>query len=95
MPAALIVKHRVANYDTWKAGFDSVFEKRKAHGWRSAIVLRDATDPNLVTIVNRVKDLEGAKRYGSSPELRALMEKIGVLGAPEISFMEEVEDRAY
>jgi hypothetical protein len=48
-----------------------------------------------VTIVNRVKDLDGAKRYGGSAELRAAMQKAGVQGAPEISFVEEAEERRY
>ena len=95
MAAALIVKHRVANFETWKVAFDNMFEIRKAHGWLSTTVYRDASDANLVTIVNRVKDLDGAKRYGSSPDLRAAMEKGGFLGAPDISFVQESEDRKY
>ena len=95
MAAALIVRHRVANFEAWKKVFDSMTEIRRAHGWTSAIVYRDASDPNIVTIVNRVKDVDGAKRYGSSPELRAGMQKAGVQGAPEISFVEEIEERRY
>ena len=95
MTAALIVRHRVASFDAWKKIFDGMTDTRRAHGWLATIVYRDAVDPNLVTIVNRVKDIEGAKRYGGSPELRAAMEKAGVLGAPEISFVEEAEERKY
>ena len=95
MASALIVKHHVANFEAWKKVFDEMYATRKAHGWRSAIVYRDAVDPNLVTIVNRVNDLDGAKRYGSSPDLRAAMERGGVVGAPEISFVQEFEDRGY
>jgi hypothetical protein len=95
MAAALIVRHRVANFEAWKSVFDSMAEVRRAHGWTSAIVYRDATDPNVVTIVNRVKDIDGAKRYGGSAELRAGMQKAGVQGAPEVFFVEEVEDRKY
>lgn len=95
MSAALIVRHRVANFEQWKAVFDGMFETRRAHGWLSAIVYRDATDPNMVTIVNRVKDLDGAKRYGSSDGLRAAMKNAGVEGPPEIFFVDEAEERAY
>jgi quinol monooxygenase YgiN len=95
MTAALIVRHRVANFDKWKEVFDSFTPVRKEHGWLSAIVYRDATDPNMVTIVNRVKDLDGAKRYGSSNGLREAMQKAGVQGAPEIFFVEEAEDKRY
>ncbi|MFI5307717.1 MAG: cyclase [Polyangiales bacterium] len=95
MTAALIVRHRVASFDAWKKVFDSMTETRRAHGWISTLLYRDASDPNLVTIVNRVKDLDGAKRYGGSAELRAAMDKGGVLGAPEIFFVEEAEERKY
>ena len=95
MTAALIVRHRVTNFDAWKTIFDSMTDLRQAHGWVSTVVRRDAADPNLVTILNRVKDLDGAKRYGSSPELRAAMENAGVQGPPEVIFAEEVEQRAY
>jgi hypothetical protein len=95
MAAALIVRHRVANFDAWKEVFDSMTDARRAHGWTSATVYRDAVDPNLVTIVNRVKDLDGAKRYGGSAELRAGMQKAGVQGAPEIFFLEEADHCAY
>jgi hypothetical protein len=95
MAAALIVRHRVANFDNFKKAFDSMIDVRRAHGWTSAIVYRDGADPNIVTIVNRVKDLDGAKRYGGSAELRAGMEKAGVQGPPEIFFVEEVEEKSY
>jgi hypothetical protein len=95
MAAALIVKHQVADFAKWKAVFDSFDDTRREHGWISAIVYRDAVNPNMVTIVNRVKDLEGAKRYGSSEALRNAMQNAGVLGPPEISFLSEVEDRAH
>jgi hypothetical protein len=95
MTAALIVRHRVADFDSWKKAFDGFVETRRQHGWTSAIVYRDATDPNMVTIVNRVKDLDGAKRYGSSDGLRDAMSKMGVQGPPEIYFVEEAEERTY
>ena len=93
--AALIVKHRVANFEAWKTQFDSMKPIRAKHGWLSTHVFRDATDPNVVTIVNRVRDLAGAKAYGASAELREGMAKAGVQGPPEISFVEDAADDAY
>lgn len=93
--AALIVKHRVANFEAWKKVFDEMGATRQKHGWLSHAVFRDATDPNVVTIVNRMKSLDGAKAYGASPDLRGAMQRGGVQGAPEISFCEDAEDHAY
>jgi quinol monooxygenase YgiN len=86
---AMIVRHRVANYDKWRELFDSMHSVRAAHNWIAAEVFRDAADPNLVTIVNHVRDAESAKRYGGSPDLHAAMERGGVLGAPDIQFLNE------
>ena len=93
--ATLIVKHRVANFEAWKLVFDEMQPIRARHGWKSTRVLRDATEPNLVTIINHVASLDGAKAYGGSPELRAAMAKGGVLGPPEISFNEDAADASY
>jgi quinol monooxygenase YgiN len=93
--ATMLVKHRVANFESWKKVFDSMEAVRKEHGWLGHEVHRDAGDPNIVVIVNRVRDVEGAKRYGGSEALRSGMKKAGVLGAPEITFLDEAEKRSY
>lgn len=88
--ATMLVKHRVANFDQWKATFDSMAKVREEHGWIGASVHRDAADPNVVVIVNRVKTLDGAKKYGGSEALRTGMVKAGVQGMPEIYFLNDV-----
>jgi quinol monooxygenase YgiN len=90
--ATLLVKHRVANFDKWRAVFDRLEGLREKHGFIGHSVHRDATDPNTVVIVNRVKEMAEAKNYGASPELHAAMAEAGVQGAPEISFLNDVED---
>ena len=40
-------------------------------------------------------NLDSAKAYGASPELRAAMQGGGIEGPPEISFLDDVEDRRY
>ncbi|HZP19273.1 MAG TPA: hypothetical protein VFB16_03615 [Bauldia sp.] len=88
--ATMIVKHRVANFDQWKRVYDTMEKVRLAHGWTGHTVHRDAADPNIVVIVNRVISLEGAKSYGASKELHEAMARGGVQGAPDIEFLEDV-----
>ncbi len=95
MTAALIIKHRVADFAQWKKVFDSMTPARKEYGWLGHTVLRDAQDPNVVTIINRVKDLDGAKRYGASAEIKNAMKDGGVQGPPDISFLDSVDDHTY
>jgi hypothetical protein len=93
--AKLIVRHRVANFESWKSVFDGMTELRKRHGFTGHTLVRDAADPSVVTIINEVKDLAGAKAYGGSPELRDAMARGGVQGPPEVFFCEEQEARTY
>jgi quinol monooxygenase YgiN len=93
--ATMIVKHRVANFETWKVVFDQMEAARREHGWIGHEVYRDAGDANVVTIVNHMRDLAGAKRYGGSDALRAAMAKAGVQGPPDITFLDDAEQRAY
>jgi hypothetical protein len=87
--ATLIIKHRVASFDTWRQGFEAHAPERKKHGFTSCTVLRDTTDPNLLTCVLQAKDMTEAKTFLALPALRDAMQKAGVQGVPEISFCEQ------
>ena len=88
--ATLLVKHRVANFEEWKKVFDGMDQLRREHGFTGSTVHRDATDPNVVVVVNHVRTLDGAKKYGGSQALRDAMAHAGVQGMPEISFLNDV-----
>ena len=90
--ATVLVRHRVANFDKWKRVFDTMEPLREKHGFTGHSVHRDAADPNIVVIVNHVRDMAEAKNYGASHELHDAMAEAGVQGAPEISFLNDVED---
>ena len=91
----MIVKHRVANFESWKGVFDEMEGTRRAHGWLGHVVLRDGTDPNVVTIVNRVRSADDAKAYGGSDALRSAMQRAGIQGKPEIQFLDEADEKKY
>ena len=93
--ATMIVKHRVANFESWKVVFDEMETTRRQHGWRGHEVHRDASDPNMVVVVNQIADAAGAKRYGTSEALRTAMARAGVQGPPEITFLDDVESKSY
>ncbi len=91
----MIVKMRVASFERWKQNFESMRPVRERHGWLSHRVVRDATDPNVVTVISRVRALESAKQYGQSADLRDAMRRSGVQGAPDVSFCEDESDGTY
>jgi hypothetical protein len=91
-PATLWVSHRVEDFDTWLIGFDQHEPARRAAGLLGHCVDRAEADPHLVTVELVVGDVERARRFAASDELRAEMERVGVLGAPEMTWATPLRD---
>jgi len=70
--------------------YDSVADLRTSNGALSDRIYRDASDPNRLTIIFKWDSLENAQKYAQSPELKAVMERAGVEGPPNIYFLNEV-----
>ncbi len=58
---------------------------------REKYLFRNADDPNEVVIVLEWNDLEEARRFAQSEDLREAMQRHGVVGQSDIYFLEEVE----
>ena len=91
--ATIMIRHRVADFDVWKRGYDEADWLRKKHGVTFASVHRDEKDQTVVMAVHRFRDMEGAKSFVEA--VPALMENIGVQGQPEIWFGEDLEYVTY
>jgi len=91
--ATMFIRHKVEDYARWKRGYDEADWLRKQHGVTYASVHREETDPNDIIAVHQFKDMKGAKDFSNA--VPPLMEKIGVIGSPEICFSEDVEQVAY
>ena len=93
--ASMFVKHRVADYARWKPVFDEHETMRKAAGLTAHSLHRGNDDPNVVIIAFRAADLNKAKQFAGSDDLKAAMARAGVQGAPEIWFADDVEEKRY
>ncbi len=87
----VLIKHEVADWDAWKQAYDEHAEARDAAGLTSRGIARDADNPNVVYINFAVSDLEAARAFVASEDLRSTMEAAGVVGQPEIYFTETVQ----
>ena len=87
--SAMLVQHQVKDYAAWKKVYDSVKGLRTSNGELSDKIYRDANDPNKLTIIFEWDSLKNAQNYAQSPELKAAMEKAGVMGPPNVSFLNE------
>ena len=87
--AYMFVKHSVKDYDAWKAVFDSVSDLRRRNGEKSYQILRQDNGSDSLVSLFEWDTLDNAQKYASSPELKEAMERAGVIGKPEILFLEE------
>jgi heme-degrading monooxygenase HmoA len=85
----MYARHTVKDYDAWKSIFDSVSDLRQQNGERSYQILRQGNGSGELILLFEWDSLENAQRYASSPELKEAMERAGVIGKPEILFLEE------
>ena len=84
----MIVRHKIGDYATWRGVFDGHEATRVKSGITNGRVFRKAEDSNDVVIMFDVVDLAKARAFGKSDELKAAMQKAGVVGAPEVHFIE-------
>ena len=85
----LALNHSVADYDEWKAVYDTM--PPTSRGAKFARVNRGIEDPNLVTVVAGFDSLDALNSFIADPELKTAMERAGVIGAPRFETYEEVE----
>jgi len=95
MGTAVIVRHRVKDYDTWRPLFEEHGEVRRRYGAQGHELYRTDGDANELIIVNRFRDLAGAHAFAADPSLPEVMQRAGVISEPQISFCELVETADY
>jgi len=83
--AGLIVLHKVADYDKWRAAYDEFDETRKSMGITGHAVNTLHGDPTTVVVYHQAKSLETLKEFLSSDALKDRMHAAGVVGPPTVS----------
>jgi heme-degrading monooxygenase HmoA len=87
----LFIRHKVADYAKWKSAFDEHGATRQTNGSRGGQLFRNANDPNELIILFEWDDLERARQFTQSEDLRQAMQRAGVADQPDIYFLEAVE----
>lgn len=92
MSVAVIVRHRVQDYDAWRPIFEEHGEVRRKYGGLGHQIDRVEGDPNDLIVVCMFRDLEGARAFTADRSLAEKMQEAGVMSTkPEIWFSEQVE----
>jgi len=87
MASYMLVRHRVRDFSEWKRGYDAHLPKRVEAGLREKYLLRGADDPNEVILLFESPDLNRAKAFAESADLKETMQKVGVVDKPDIYFL--------
>lgn len=87
----LMVRYKVKDWDAWKNSFDSNKQIRMDAGLTDRVVAYTVGDNHNVTLVFAIADMDKAKAFLASKELKERREKAGVVSTPSIFFYRIVQ----
>ena len=87
-PYAALSTQPIADIDRWKAGWDAHQSARRDAGVLGHLINRPEDDLNAVTVLLLVADLGRTRAFAEAPERRDEMNRYGVLGSPDICWLE-------
>jgi heme-degrading monooxygenase HmoA len=87
--AYMLVGLSVQDYEGWKSVFDSAGDLRRRNGAKSYRILRQENGSNNLVALYEWDNLDNARKFAASAELKEGMERAGVIGKPEVLFLEE------
>jgi hypothetical protein len=85
----ILIRHKVTNFEKWKDAYDAHFLARATAGLKEEHLLHNVDDHNEVVVLFSTQDLNLAKEFAASSDLRAAMQKSGVIGKPDVYFLNE------
>jgi len=87
-----IVRHRVADFETWKKTYDGFRDAQREGGVRAHGVLRSVDDPNLITVTHTFDSADAAHAFFANEALKEAMARGGVdVSSLSLDYLEEVE----
>ena len=86
----VLVRHKVSDFNHWMSVFDSAHDMRKAGGELTARMFRTPDQPQELNLLCEWESLDQARRFFQAADLKNAMRQAGVVGRPEIEYMEEI-----
>jgi hypothetical protein len=77
---------KVKDYSSWRKSYDENEKSRVSAGITNGRVFRRAEDPNDLVILQDVADVPKARSWFGSDDMKAQMQKSGVIGSPNVHF---------
>jgi hypothetical protein len=82
----MVVRHKVTDFNKWLMSFEAHDSMKMASGIHNYVIGRGVKDSNIILVATKVDDLDKAKAFGKSPDLKMAMQKSGVVGAPMVNY---------
>ena len=86
-----LVHHKVRDFGKWKPFIDRHESTRKISCSKSALVFQNIEDPTDVGILFEQDLVKNARKFGTSGDLKKIMERAGVIGTPQIYSIKEIQ----
>ena len=85
----MLVRSKVTDFDKWKPVYDAHLPARQKAGLKEEHLFRNADDPNEVILLFSVEDIDKAKAFAASDDLRQAMQRAGVSDKPDVYFLKD------
>lgn len=83
---AMLISHRVADLDTWLAGYDDADEFQRSNGIVGHAANQSMDDPSTIVVYHQAESFDTLRAFMALDELRDIMKDIGVISDPEVTF---------
>ena len=87
MSVTVIVSLKVADFDDWKAAFDSDVNSRQAAGI-DAKAYQNMDNPDNPIAIGTAPSKEAFITFFTRPEMQKIQKDAGVLAPPDVTFLE-------
>lgn len=85
----ILIRHKVADFAKWKPVYDGHASARSNAGLKEERLLRNTENQNEVVMLFSAQDLNKAKQFAASDDLRQRMQQAGVTDKPDIYFLQD------
>ena len=87
--ALLVIRHKMKDFATWKKAYDVHADARAAGGLGKGRVTRSVDDPSEIVLLFDVADINKAKAFCASENLKTAIQGAGVVDKPDLYFLED------
>lgn len=83
---AFLLRHQVADFDSWLAGYDAAAELHQSAGIIGHAANRSLDDPSLITVYHQAETFDALHSFLADPQMQSGMLGAGVTSEPEVTF---------